>query len=114
MALANHAEQAMQLVDGNNPRCRVVNRWRQRAQGYVYYDPEHEGGILFKRSLRAEGDRRSQAAFGYTFRVTKYSKKRFVGSYEVTNLGYHLDRAVALLCKRDKSLLIDRQNNLRR
>ena len=75
---------------------------------------EGEGGIQFERSLRAKRDRRSQAALGQTIRVTIYSKKRFVGGYEVANLGYYLNRAIGLLCKRDKRFLIDRQNNFRR
>ena len=60
--LADRAQQAMKLVDGEHGGGRIVDRRRQRLDRDIDDDAKREGGVLLHGALRPEGNLSAQPA----------------------------------------------------
>lgn len=75
MALAEHAKQAMKLVDGEYSRRRIVDRLGQGLDRYIDQDAKCKGGVLFYGALGPEGDRPFNLPSSMAL-VPPYNRKR--------------------------------------
>src|SRR5262249_55121355 len=108
---ADGPEQPLDLVNGKNGRCRIVDRLGQRPDRDIHDNAESEGRVLLDGSLWSERYRSPQTAFVAGFGIAIDQKNWFAHGDEATNPGYDLDYAVGALCLDDQGLQIHREND---
>src|SRR5258706_195044 len=97
VAQADQAQQAVQLVDGEHGRCRIVDRRRQRLQRDIDQNAKSEQRILLDRALYTEGNQLPQPAIVDRARIAIKVEKRLINGDEVSHLGGELDDAIGAL-----------------
>ena len=113
LVLAQEAQEAMDLVDGEHCRRRIVDRGRQRLEGDVHQDAEREHGILLERALGAQSHGRAKARVVDRGRAAVQREQGIVRGDEVAHLRHDLDHAAMAAGERDQRREVDREHDAR-
>src|SRR4051794_1529177 len=97
MSFADHAKEALQLIDGEHRGGWIVDGLRQCLDGNIDENTEGKGRILLDGALRSESDSASDPALIDRARTAMKSKKGLAHADEVSHPGKELDNCLRLL-----------------
>src|SRR5205807_1412443 len=102
--IAHLAEKAMDLIQGEDCRGRVVNRRRKRFGGDVHHEAERISRVLLESAFLTDGHRLAQRLRRECRAALKKAEKGVSGGQVIANLGDQFNDTVRTLGQGQKSL----------